>query len=78
MKHSKLLAITMAAALGVGGWLGSNAHAAEAPPGQPARCRLLERVKEKLDLNDEQAARINAELGAKRETPCCLIVRSPF
>lgn len=63
----------MAAALCAGGW---QTRAAERPlSDHPAPGRRLERVKEKLNLTDDQVARIKEELDAERGTLKELILR---
>lgn len=69
MKISKLLVITLAAGLGVGGLFVVKAHAAERVEARRAfRGHLLERAKEKLGLSDEQVAKIETELKGEKDT----------
>jgi Spy/CpxP family protein refolding chaperone len=69
MKISKLLVITLAAGLGVGGLLVVKAHAVERVAGHRSdRGHLLERAKEKLGLTDEQVAKIKTELKGEKDT----------
>jgi Spy/CpxP family protein refolding chaperone len=67
MKMRELLGFAMAAAVTVGGLGVQNSRAADGLE-HPARARILEQVKEKLDLSDEQVAQIKAELGQEKET----------
>jgi Spy/CpxP family protein refolding chaperone len=76
MKISKLLVITLAAGLGVGGIFVVKAHAAERVAGNRAgHGRLMERAKEKLGLTDEQVTKIKTELQGEMETLKGLISR---
>ena len=74
MKMNKMLGIAMAATVCFGGLGGYNAKAADASE-RPARARILERVKEKLDLTDEQVAQIKAQLGQEKETLKNLVLK---
>jgi len=66
----------MAAALCAGGLAAMKTQAAERSlPQPPGHGHLLERVKEKLDLTDDQVARIKTEIGAEKETLKNLILR---
>jgi len=68
MNNSKWLVLTMAAGLAAGGLIGFNSQAAEGDaPHAPMLARVLERVKEKLDLTDDQIAKIKAELKAEKD-----------
>jgi Spy/CpxP family protein refolding chaperone len=69
MKISKLLVVTLAAGLGVGGLFVVKAHAVERVLGNRAgHGRLMERAKEKLGLTDEQVTKIKTELKGEKET----------
>jgi|ERR1043165_8940941 Spy/CpxP family protein refolding chaperone len=69
MKISKLLVITLAAGLSVGGVFVVKAHAAERNATHRAfHGRLLERAKEKLGLTDDQVAKIKSELKGEKDT----------
>jgi Spy/CpxP family protein refolding chaperone len=74
MKMNKLLGIAMAAAVSAGGLRITSAGATDTSE-RPARARILERVKEKLDLTDDQVAQIKAELGQEKETIKNLILK---
>lgn len=74
MKMNKLLGIAMAAAVSAGGLGIESARAADNSE-RPARARILERVKEKLDLTDDQVAQIKANLGQEKETIKNLILK---
>lgn len=71
MKTSKWFGLTLAAAVSAGGLFIFNAHAAS-PLALKSRAqergRLVERVKEKLGLNDEQCAQIKSVLKADKDT----------
>jgi Spy/CpxP family protein refolding chaperone len=76
MKTSQWLVIAMAAAVAAGGVTGMKTEAAPgAGPLVQRRGAVLEHVKEKLGLSEEQAARIKAELRAERETIASLLTR---
>src|SRR5262245_276183 len=67
MKTLKYVAFSVAAALAVGAVAAVNSRAAEEPaPERPALGKLRERVKEKLDLSEEQVAKIKSELKAEK------------
>src|ERR1043166_409033 len=69
MKTSKWLVMTMAAGLAAGGLNVPISRGAEsAPARQAVRERVLERVKEKLGMTDEQIEKIKAELKADKDT----------
>ena len=69
MKISKLLVITLAAGLGVGGLFVVKAHAVERIAGHRSdRGHLLERARENLGLTDEQVAKIKTELKGEKDT----------
>ncbi len=76
MRISELLLTTLTAALIAGGSILLPARAAEPakPPG-PSGGHILERVKEKLGLTDEQARQIKAELTKDKDTLKNLITR---
>ena len=62
------MAITVAAALGVGGLTVLKTSAVERTGAEgPLKGHLLERAKEKLGLTDEQAAKIKSELQADKD-----------
>ena len=76
MKISKLLVVTLAAGLGVGGIFVVKAHAVERVAAQRvARGHLLERAREKLGLTDDQVAKIKTELKGEKETLKGLVSR---
>ncbi len=67
MQTSKYLAINMAPAFADGFLTLKTCAADTEQPSHPMRGHLMERVKEKLGVTDEQAAKIKAELGAEKE-----------
>jgi Spy/CpxP family protein refolding chaperone len=68
MKTFKWFPLTLAAALVAGGLWTLEAQVADKTSATDAgRGRLLERVKQKLDLTDEQAAQIKAVLKADKD-----------
>jgi Spy/CpxP family protein refolding chaperone len=68
MKTSKWLAITFAALLGLGGFVVLKAHAAAGAGSSRAfRGRMLERLREKLALTDDQVSQIKAVLQSEKE-----------
>jgi Spy/CpxP family protein refolding chaperone len=75
MKASKWLVITLATAVAVAG--GIVVFKAQAAPGAQSnlRARILQRVKEKLELTPDQAARIKSVIGGEKETLLGLISR---
>lgn len=76
MKTHSWLMLGTAAALCAGGNCGFNANAAEqAPPRRHLRAQVLEKVREKLDLTDEQISKIKAELAAEKDTVKDLILK---
>ncbi len=69
MKNTTLVTFTMAAALCVGGFTCFNSRAeAPARPERGGRGQIVERIKEKLDLSDDQVEKIKAELATEKET----------
>ena len=76
MNASKWIAKSLAAALFVGGFtVNLRAADSDAPQPAPARARLLQRVREKLDLTDDQVARIKAVVAPEKEALTGLISR---
>ncbi len=69
MKTTKLLALSAAAVIAVGGILIFNAHAAPGAAGPgPGRGPIFKRIIEQLELKDEQLEKIKAELRAEKDT----------
>lgn len=64
---NKILILTLAAALGAGGLFALKAHAETAGP-RRAPGALLQRVKERLGITDDQAAQIRGVLKDEHET----------
>lgn len=52
---------------------GGNAFGADSAVSERPRGQILERIREKLDLSDDQVSQIKAELGAERDTLKTLI-----
>jgi Spy/CpxP family protein refolding chaperone len=67
MKAVKWLAITMAAAVAVGGVMMLKARAAETAPLRAGPGRFLSRAVEKLGLSPDQVAKIKAELSGEKD-----------
>ena len=67
MKAVKWLAITMAAAVAVGGITILRARAAETAPLRAGPGRFLARAIEKLGLSPDQVAKIKAELSGEKD-----------
>ena len=68
MKTTKILAITMAAAITFGGFTVLTTHAANAKGSQlPLRAKQLQRAKTKLGITDEQARQIKAVIKADKD-----------
>lgn len=68
MKNSKCLVFTLAAGLATAGLSVFNSQAAESPDRSgPFRGQLLERAKEKLNLADDQVAKIKDAINAEKE-----------
>lgn len=68
MKAVKWLAITMAAAVAVGGVTMVKARAADTPQLRADPGRFLSRAIEKLGLSPDQAAKIKTELSGEKDT----------
>jgi Spy/CpxP family protein refolding chaperone len=66
MKTTRLLTITIAASLAVGGIIALKARAQDAP--RVGQGRFLARAAEKLGLSEEQRSQIRAELLAEKDT----------
>jgi periplasmic protein CpxP/Spy len=76
MKLNKILILTMAAALAVGGFTLLNARADGGSENQgPVRGRFLQRIKEKLDLTPDQVTQIKAVLKADKDNLTALMSR---
>jgi Spy/CpxP family protein refolding chaperone len=76
MKTSKYIVFSVAAALVVGAVIAVNSRAAEdAAPERPLAGKMRERVKEKLNLSEEQAAKIKSELKAEKSNITSLLTR---
>jgi Spy/CpxP family protein refolding chaperone len=67
MKPIKWMAITMAAAVAVGGMTMVKARASETRLARAGQGRFLARATEKLGLSDEQVGKIKAELRGDKE-----------
>src|ERR1700744_5720751 len=76
MKTLKHLAFTAAIALAIGGALALNSRAAQtgSDEGAPGG-KLRERVKEKLDLSEDQLAKIKSELKSEKGNITSLLTR---
>jgi len=68
MKAVKWLAMTMAAAIAVGGVTMSRARAAETAPLRAGPGRFLTRAIEKLGLSPDQVAKIKTKLNGEKDT----------
>jgi len=68
VKTTKWLSITLAAALNAGGWMATPSLAADGVAPATPRERIARRVAEKLNLTDEQKARIKAILSGEKDT----------
>jgi Spy/CpxP family protein refolding chaperone len=76
MKTLKYAALVAAAVLGIAGFLALSARAAQAsdPDGALAG-KLRERVKQKLNLTDDQLARIKVQLKSEKDNITSLLTR---
>ena len=69
MKTNKILTVTLAAVLNLGGLATTPSLAAEtSPPAQPLRQRIFQRIADKLNLTDDQKAQIKTILSGERGT----------
>ena len=68
------ITLTLAAAVAAGGYVTSRA-AEESTSSTPAHNRILQQVKEKLDLSDEQLAQIRGVLKSDRSNLTDLLTR---
>lgn len=76
MKTSTVAIITAAAVLSMSGLNTLNLRGAERLASErQGRGQMLARIREKLDLTDDQVSQIKAELGAERDTLKNLISR---
>ncbi len=68
MKSPKRINLWAAAVLAAGLWQNTNVLAADsAAEARPARARLIARVRQQLDLTDEQTAKIKEVIAGDRE-----------
>jgi len=76
MKTLKYVAFSVVAALAIGGVLALNSRAAEAAaPEHPLAAKLRERVKEKLNLTEDQIAQIKGQLKSEKNNITSLLTR---
>lgn len=76
MKILKYAALTLAAALVIGSVFALNSRAAQTPAGNgPFGGKALERVKAKLDLSDDQVAKIKSQLVSEKDNITALLNR---
>jgi Spy/CpxP family protein refolding chaperone len=68
------IALTLAAAVAAGGYATSRA-AEDSVPRNPAHARMLQHIKEKLDLSDDQVAQIREVLKSDRSTLTDVLTR---
>jgi Spy/CpxP family protein refolding chaperone len=71
MKTNKWLSITLAAVLNLGGWLMTPSLAADT--GTSANGRFFQRMAQRLNLTDDQKARIKTVLRAEKDTLTSLL-----
>jgi Spy/CpxP family protein refolding chaperone len=76
MKTLKYLALTVAVALTIGGIFVLNSRAAQSASADGAFAgKLRERVKEKLNLSEDQLAKIKAQLKSEKDNITSLLTR---
>jgi Spy/CpxP family protein refolding chaperone len=75
MKILKSAALALAAALAIGGGFAPNSRAAESTADGPFSGQLGERIKEKLDLSDDQLAQIKNQFKSEKDNLTTLLTR---
>lgn len=75
MKHIKLLPVSIAAALAVAGFVALETPAIGASPHPGFRHQMIERVKERLGLTEEQSAQIKEAILSDKDAIADLVER---